>query len=172
MAAAGCGGFHLFHRITEKSLEIAREVDYIYSGSIRKGGLPTLRIVPTMLILLAAGGLILSCSSGSEGKKTEQDLYTEAQNCSERGEFESAIQTYERILKLYPDSPRTYKAQFLIGFVYSENLKDRQKAKENYQRVIDKYPDCDLADDARYMIKILETGTEPMISDTSTSSSD
>ena len=129
-----------------------------------------MRIVPTMLIMLAVGGLILSCCSDSEGTKTEQDLYTDAQNCSERGEFESALKTYERILEIYPDSPRAYKAQFLIGFVYSENLKDQQKAKENYRKVIDKYPECDLADDARYMIEMMETGTEPMISDTSLSS--
>ena len=131
-----------------------------------------MRIIPTMLIVLAVGGLILSCSSDSEGTKTEQDLYTDAQNCSERGEFEMAIDTYERILEVYPESPRAYKAQFLIGFVYSENLKDQQKAKENYQKVIDDYPDCDLADDARYMIEMMETGSEPMISDTTMSSSE
>ena len=129
-----------------------------------------MRIVPTMLIMLAIGGLILSCCSDSEGTKTEQDLYTEAQNHSEDGNFESAIDTYESILELWPDSPRAYKAQFLIGFVYSENLKDQQKAKENYRKVIDNYPECDLADDARYMIEMMETGTEPMISDTSLSS--
>ena len=131
-----------------------------------------MRIAPTMLIILAAGSLILSCSSDSEGTKTEQDLYTEAQNHSEDGNFESAIDTYESILELHPDSPRAYKAQFLIGFVYSENLKDQQKAKENYRKVIDKYPECDLADDARYMIEMMETGAEPMISDTSMSSSE
>ena len=131
-----------------------------------------MRIVLTMLIMLAVGGLIFSCCSDSEGKKTEQDLYTDAQNCSERGEFESALNTYERILELYPDSPRAYKAQFLIGFVYSENLKDQQKAMENYQKVIDNYPECDLADDARYMIEMLETGAEPTISDTTMSSSE
>ncbi|MGB2805457.1 MAG: tetratricopeptide repeat protein [Candidatus Zixiibacteriota bacterium] len=129
-----------------------------------------MRIVPTMLIILAIGSFIFSCSSSSEGKKTEQDLYTEAQNHSEDGNFESAIGTYEKILGLYPDSPRAYKAQFLIGFVYSENLKDQQKAKENYLKVIDDYPECDLADDARYMIEMMETGAEPTISDTSLSS--
>ena len=131
-----------------------------------------MRIVPTMLIMLAIGGLILSCCSDSEGTKTEQDLYTEAQNHSEDGNFESAIDTYESILELWPDSPRAYKAQFLIGFVYSENLKDQQKAKENYRKVIDDYPECDLADDARYMIEMMETGAEPMISDTTMSSSE
>jgi outer membrane protein assembly factor BamD (BamD/ComL family) len=125
-----------------------------------------------MLIILAMGSFIFSCSSDSESKKTEQDLYTDAQNHSEDGNFESAIDTYESILELYPDSPRAYKAQFLIGFVYSENLKDQPKAKENYLKVIDNYPECDLADDARYMIEAMETGAEPTISDTSLSASE
>jgi outer membrane protein assembly factor BamD (BamD/ComL family) len=116
------------------------------------------------------GGLLLSCSSGSDDKKTEEELYTQAQNYSEQGDFQSAIDTYEDILKLYPDSPLAYKAQFLIAFVYSENLKDLDKAKENYQKVIEKYPDCDLADDAQYMLKNMEEDNLPVIPDTGSAS--
>jgi outer membrane protein assembly factor BamD (BamD/ComL family) len=116
------------------------------------------------------GGLLLSCSSGSDGKKTEEELYTQAQNYSEQGDFQSAIDTYEDILKLYPDSPLAYKAQFLIAFVYSENLKDMAKAKEHYRKVIEQYPDCDLADDAEYMLKNMEEDNLPVIPDTGSSS--
>jgi outer membrane protein assembly factor BamD (BamD/ComL family) len=83
----------------------------------------------------------------------EKLLYDEAQGFSEKGNFTSAIKTYEEILKLYPESPNSYKAQFSIGFVYSENLKDYSKAKEVYEKVIEKYPDCDLADDAKFMLE-------------------
>jgi outer membrane protein assembly factor BamD (BamD/ComL family) len=116
------------------------------------------------------GGLLLSCSSGSDNKKTEEELYTQAQNYSEQGDFQSAISTYEDILELYPDSPLAYKARFLIAFVYSENLKDKDKAKENYEEVIEKYPDCDLADDAQYMLKTMEEDNLPVIPDTSSAS--
>jgi outer membrane protein assembly factor BamD (BamD/ComL family) len=121
-------------------------------------------------VCLLIGGLLLSCSSGSENKKTEEELYTQAQNYSEQGDFQSAINTYEEILKLYPDSPLAYKARFLIAFVYSENLKNKDKARENYQKVIDKYPDCDLADDAQYMLKTLEEDNLPVVPDTSSAS--
>jgi outer membrane protein assembly factor BamD (BamD/ComL family) len=126
-----------------------------------------LRNVTIIMIFLLIGGLILSCSSGSKTKKTEEELYTQAQNHSEQGDFQSAIKTYEQILDLYPDSPLAYKAQFLIAFVYSENLKDVPRAKENYRKVIDQYPDCDLADDARYMLETMEEGSMPDIPDTS-----
>jgi len=124
-----------------------------------------LRRTTGIVALLLTGGLILSCSSGSSGKKTEQELYTRAQEFSEKGDFQSAIQTYQDILKAYPDSPRAYKAQFLIGFVYSENLKDYENARVNYQKVIEKYPDCDLADDARYMLENLQQDNPPTIPD-------
>jgi len=131
-----------------------------------------LKNITSVMLILIIGGLIFSCSSGSKNKKTEQDLYTEAQEFSEKGDFQSAIKTYEELLKVYPDSPRVYKAQFLMGFVYSENLKDHEKARENYRKVIEKYPDCDLADDARYMLETMEKDSLPTILDTSSSSSD
>ena len=125
-----------------------------------------------ILVALIIGGLIFSCSSNSKSKKTEQELYTEAQNFSEKGEYISAIKTYEEIMKSFPESPRAYKAQFLIAFVYSENLKAYEKAKENYKTLIEKYPNCDLADDAKYMMKTMESDSLPAVSDTSASSSD
>jgi outer membrane protein assembly factor BamD (BamD/ComL family) len=131
-----------------------------------------LKTITAILIFTIMGGLIFSCSSGSKNKKTEQDLYTEAQNYSESGNFQSAIDTYKEILKLYPDSPRAYKAQFLIAFVYSENIKDSKKASENYQKLIEEYPDCDLADDARYMLEMMEKDSLPDIPDTGSTSSD
>ena len=103
-----------------------------------------------IMVFFVVGGLVWSCSSE---KKSEEQLYAEAQAYSEKGDFTSAIKTYEEILKLYPESPNSYKAQFLTGFVYSENLKDYNKAKEVYEKVIKKYPDCDLADDAKVMLE-------------------
>jgi len=91
----------------------------------------------------------------------EKLLYDEAQGFLEKGAFIFAIKTYEEILKLYPQSLNSYKAQFSIGFVYSENLKDYNKAKEVYQKVIDKYPDCDLADDAKFMLQSMGSDSLP-----------
>jgi len=131
-----------------------------------------LKNVTSIMAMLIIGSLIFSCSSDSKSKKTEEELYTEAQNYSENKDFQSAIKTYEEILKAYPDSPRVYKAQFLMGFVYSENLKDYEKARENYRKVIEKYPDCDLADDAKYMLETMEQDSLPTILDTSSASPD
>ncbi len=128
--------------------------------------------VPYILAALVIGVLIFSCSSSSQNQKTEQELYTQAQDFSEKGDFQSAVKIYQELLKSYPESPRAYKAQFLIAFVYSENLKDKEKAKENYQILLDKYPNCDLTDDARYMLKSMENDSLPSIPDVSSSPTD
>ena len=86
----------------------------------------------------------------------EKLLYDQAQSFSEKGDFVSAIKIYEEILKLYPQSPNSYKAQFSIGFVYSENLRNYNKAKDAYERVMEKHPSCDLADDAKFMLQSME----------------
>jgi outer membrane protein assembly factor BamD (BamD/ComL family) len=86
----------------------------------------------------------------------EKLLYDQAQSLSEKGDFVSAVKIYEEILKLFPQSPNSYKAQFSMGFVYSENLKNYAKAKEAYEKVLEKYPHCDLADDAQFMLQSME----------------
>ncbi len=91
----------------------------------------------------------------------EELLYNEAQSFSEKADFTSAIKTYEQLLRLYRESPHACRAQFLIGFVYSENLKKPDKAKEIYEKVIETYPDCDLADDAKFMLRLLASDSLP-----------
>jgi outer membrane protein assembly factor BamD (BamD/ComL family) len=85
----------------------------------------------------------------------ERGLYDQAQELQNHGNPQLAAKIYEKIIELFPDSPIRYQAQFLTGFVYSEQLKDYDKAKEAFQRVIDQFPDCDLVDDARFMLETM-----------------
>ncbi len=83
-----------------------------------------------------------------------------AQIYIEQNQYYKAIQEYKRFLRLYPDSKDRYKAQFMIGFVYSENLKDKGKAVTSYQSVLDNYPGCDLIESAKFMIEHLKSGKD------------
>lgn len=65
---------------------------------------------------------------------------------------EERVQIYERILREHPDEPRCFEAQFMIGFVLAEDLKDFPRAKEAFQKVLEAYPTCDLAESARWML--------------------
>jgi outer membrane protein assembly factor BamD (BamD/ComL family) len=89
----------------------------------------------------------------------ERGLYNEAQELQNHGNPELAIKIYQKIIELFPDSRIRYQAQFLIGFVYSEQLKDYDKAKTAFHKVIDQYPDCDLVDDAQFMLETIGSDT-------------
>ena len=87
-----------------------------------------------------------------EDERADDTFFALAQVAQNGGDEMKAIGYYEKLLNRYPDSEHTYKAQFMIGFIYSESLSDYEKAKAAYQKVIDSYPDCDLAKDAQFMI--------------------
>jgi tetratricopeptide (TPR) repeat protein len=83
-----------------------------------------------------------------------------AQIYIEQNQYYKAIQEYKRFMRLYPDNKDKYKAQFMIAFVYSENLKDKDKAVFAYQSVLDNYPACDLVESAKFMIDHLKSGKD------------
>ncbi len=72
--------------------------------------------------------------------------------------YNDALSEYRRLLYLYPDSPNNYKAQFMIGFIFAENLKKDGPAIAAFKELLEKYPKCDLADDADWMIRNIESG--------------
>lgn len=65
------------------------------------------------------------------------------------------IQLYRELLDKYPDSDYAPEAQFMIGFVYSEELQDLVEARRAYELVLQNYPDDEMADQARWMIENL-----------------
>ncbi|KPL04484.1 MAG: hypothetical protein AMJ90_00645 [candidate division Zixibacteria bacterium SM23_73_2] len=91
----------------------------------------------------------------------EKEFYDFAQESQNSGKPELAIDLYQQTIDFFPESSNKYKALFLTGFVYSEQLQDYDKAKEAYQKVMDYYPDCDLADDAKFMLENLGSDSLP-----------
>lgn len=104
---------------------------------------------------------LLLCLAGCSTKSPEE-LFNLAQQAENEKNFEKAIDFYSMLLKKYPNNEHNYKAQFMIGFIYSEELKDYDKAREAMQKVVDNYPDCDLADDAQWMLKHMGEDLEKM----------
>ena len=97
-----------------------------------------------------------------EDERGDDTLFALAQVAQNGDDELKAIATYEELLKRYPDSEHNYKAQFMIGFIYSESLSDYKKARVAYQKVIDTYPRCDLVKDARFMIENMGKSIEEL----------
>jgi peptidyl-prolyl cis-trans isomerase C len=62
---------------------------------------------------------------------------------------------YKKLVEKFGDSEQADRAQFMIGFVYSEELQDSTNAKASFENFLTLYPNSDLAKDAEYMIRAL-----------------
>ena len=63
------------------------------------------------------------------------------------------IKLYEQIVEKHGESKFAAQAQFMIGFVYAEELKDESKARAALEQVIARYPQSELVDSARWMLE-------------------
>lgn len=79
-------------------------------------------------------------------------IYNEEEN------YGAARSEYEAIDALWPNHPETYKALFMKGFIEAENLKQDTLAVQTFQKFLKRYPKSDLADDAAWMIKNVQSG--------------
>ena len=91
-------------------------------------------------------------------KKTAQELFREGQ---EAGAPTARIAAYRRLLQEYPDSEVSPQAQFMIGFIYSEELKNYDEAAQAFRALLKQYPKSELADSARWMIEHMRTEEAP-----------
>ena len=68
------------------------------------------------------------------------DLYKDAYEAFQRGDFEGARRKFETFLKQYPNTELSGNAQFWIGETYYQK-KDFEKAILEYEKAITKYPE-------------------------------
>lgn len=91
-------------------------------------------------------------------KKTARDLFKEAQ---EAGAANERITKYKALLAEYPQSEVSAQAQFMIGFIYSEELKNYEEAESAFRAVMSKYPKSELVPSARWMVEHMRTEDAP-----------
>jgi EpsD family peptidyl-prolyl cis-trans isomerase len=86
-------------------------------------------------------------------QKTAEELWNLAQNSSDSYQ---RLRYYEEIVSRYPNGEYAPEAQFMIGFVYAEELKSNPDASMAFRRVIDQYPNSEVAKTADWMINNLD----------------
>lgn len=102
---------------------------------------------------------------GEEGfrEHSAKVIFDKAQNTEDPKE---RIRLYEQVVAEHEGTKYAAQAQFMIGFVYAEEIKDKEKARTALEQVITRYPDSELVDSAKYMLKYMDTpppmpGTAP-----------
>lgn len=81
----------------------------------------------------------------------------------QRRDMPGAVALYERLLAEYPKSEYCDEAQFMIGFIYEDELRDLERARQAYQRVIDSYPQSELAASAKILLPNLGRSPEEWV---------
>jgi TolA-binding protein len=103
-------------------------------------------MLPTLLVLMIAF-VSISCK-----KKSEAELQTLAQEYEQQEKFEDAFKTYEKMLKSYPESPKSEETVIRMAFISYNNLGEFDRAIELHRRVIKDYPESKFVSQSRFMI--------------------
>lgn len=102
------------------------------------------RISSFVMILL----LLFGCSK----KKTESELWGEAELFEKEENYQSALNDYEQIVKDYPRGEKSAEALQKAAFLYYNNLNEFKKAIEVHEKLIKDYPESEYVPQARFMI--------------------
>ncbi len=86
--------------------------------------------------------------------RTEEELFTRAQNTEDPLE---RLSLYSELLFSYPNGEHAPEAQFMIGFIYAEELESYEAAQFEFQKMLDAYPDSELAESARWMLENMQS---------------
>lgn len=103
-----------------------------------------------------AVSILIDADKELEGKSADDlmRMATEAQNPMDRIEY------YRALLRKYPQYERADEAQFMIGFVFSEELRNYVAAQAEFEKVLQDYPNSDIRESAGYMIQNMGAGGE------------
>src|SRR5687767_11446205 len=98
-----------------------------------------------------------------EDSRSEEFLYKAAELANSMGKTAVALDNYHSFCEKYPQSKKTPYALFLQAFIYENQLKNLDKAKELYNTFLTGYPDHELAKDARFSLDNLGKSEEELI---------
>jgi len=89
-------------------------------------------------------------------KLSAEEYFNKAEAAQKRRRFSDAIFYYDEVIKYHKNNKDDYKAMFMKGFLYAEELKDKDKAIEIFEKFLELYPEGDLRESAQYMLSSLQ----------------
>jgi len=91
-------------------------------------------------------------------RRTAREMFNDAQAL---GPPEQRIAAYQKLLEEYPDSDVSAQAQFMIGFINSEELKHYDDAEQAFRTLLQRYPKAELAPSAQWMLDHMRSEEAP-----------
>ena len=104
-------------------------------------------------ITLVASLFVVALLWTSCGQKmTEEQLNAQALSYQEKQQWDELAETYEKLVKAYPESPKADEHLYNLGMVYANNIKEYDKAIDTWRRLLEEYPDSRLVTNTKFMI--------------------
>ncbi len=91
-------------------------------------------------------------------RKTPREMFQDAQQA---GAPQLRIDAYRKVVETYPDADISPQAQFMVGFVYSEELKNYDEAEKAFHELLAKYPKSELTASATWMVDHMRSEEAP-----------
>jgi peptidyl-prolyl cis-trans isomerase C len=155
-------GWHVI-KVDAVKPESTRPFEQVRSGIMRQLGSQTAQdYYKTQLGVARASVGVKADSAAIESflaqKKSARDMFQEAQNA---GGATQRIDLYRKLLDEYPESEVSPQAQFMVGFIYSEELKNYDEAEKAFKQLLKRYPESELAASAQWMVEHMRTEEAP-----------
>ncbi len=90
--------------------------------------------------------------------RSEEELFTLAQQTEDPLK---RMGYYTELVFSYPDGDHADEAQFMIGFIQSEELGNYDAARNAFNRMLEHYPDSELAESAQWMLENMGNEAPP-----------
>ena len=92
-----------------------------------------------LVILLSLIPLVFLLSAGCAKKPSEDQLFADARKFQEEGKYAESVTGYEKLIQVHPRGKYAPQAQFMIGFICANELRDLPKAEIAYKAFLEKY---------------------------------
>ena len=93
----------------------------------------------TVFILAFALISAMAFGIGCAKKPSQADLQKELEKAQVDSNTQGAIDAYAKVVKYYPETEEAAKAQFMIGYLYSNELNDTSMARKAFESFLDRY---------------------------------
>ncbi|WP_461129775.1 tetratricopeptide repeat protein [Spirosoma aerophilum] len=94
-----------------------------------------------------------------EHSLVDEILWLRANTYLKQGKVTEALEDMKKIVASYPNDILGDDAQFMLGKIYEDRLKDKQAAMEAYQKVLTQYPGSIHGAEARKRFRVLRGDT-------------
>ena len=135
--------------VTEKKISLAEQE--LFSGDITSPDIEKAKVLVSMYIEFA--------NLHPKDSISVEYLFKAADISMNFGAAKKTIGIFNRMINEYPEYRNISTVYFLKGFVYEDQLRDYQMAKNCYMEYIEKYPNSVFADDA--LISLQNLGKSP-----------